>query len=114
MAGSRRSSSIALVRAGAAKVRQCTVTSGLPTSMTKEAFAKACDHCRQQDKYYGMRTSTTYKHTWCDTCQGRRLPKELRLVSLKKLQATRQIMHQKNRPETAATVRATNLNQGDR
>lgn len=94
-----------------ASPKQCPITSGVPTVMTKESFISACERCREQDKHQ-FSYARGYKNPWCDTCQGNKLPKELRIVSLKKLRAIRIIeMMKRNRPETAPTVLAINLNQ---
>jgi predicted metal-binding protein len=69
-------------------VRICPVTNGLPTTMTLEGFKAACERCREQDRhtYYAARG---YKFTWCDVCQGKMLPKELRVMRLQDLEQRR-------------------------
>lgn len=69
----------------------CPVTNGLPTTMTLDGFKEACERCREQDRH-GWEESRAYKHTWCDTCQGNRRPKELRIISLEKLIRDRKAM----------------------
>ena len=70
------------------KIKQCPVTSGRPTAMTKAAFEAACNRCREQDRR-NLWHDSHYKHNWCDTCQGKRHPKELRIVPLNRLMAER-------------------------
>lgn len=82
-------------------IKICPISSGLPTTMTLEGFKAACERSREQDRhnYDGQRA---YKFTWCDTCQGEKMPGELRIVSLEKLRAARKQQYKK-RPENAAT-----------
>ena len=70
-------------------IKICPITSGLPTTMTLEGFQAACERSREQDRhnYDGQRA---YKYTWCDTCQGRKMPKELRIVPLSQLRERRE------------------------
>lgn len=83
--------------------------------MTLESFEMACERCREQKPSDPWNPRYT-KHGWCDTCQGQRRPKELRIVTLKKLLAARLAermagYRREKRPGTAATVRANNRNQ---
>lgn len=70
-------------------IKICPVTNGLPTTMTLEGFKAACDRCREQDKHQ-LYHAKTYKHTWCDTCQGKQQPGELRIVPLSQLREKRE------------------------
>ncbi len=66
----------------------CPVTGGLPTAMTLDGFTSACTLIREQAKPSSW-DKRCYKQTWCDTCQGKKLPKELRVLSLEKLKKQR-------------------------
>lgn len=84
-------------------VKICPVTNGLPTTMTLAGFTAACDRCRDQDRH-GYDGQRAYKYTWCDTCDGRQRPKELRIVSLSRLEAERQARRERQkRPENGGT-----------
>ncbi|WP_310598818.1 hypothetical protein [Desulfobulbus sp.] len=80
-------------------VKICPVTNGLPTTMTLEGFQAACEKCREQDRA-GWDEQHHYKHTWCDTCQGKKRPRELRIESLAKLAGKRKMA--KRRPKKVA------------
>ena len=82
-------------------IKICPVTSGLPTTMTLEGFQAACERSREADRH-NYDSQRAYKYTWCDTCQGKKMPRELRIVSLDKLRAARKQQHKK-KPENART-----------
>jgi hypothetical protein len=74
-------------------VKLCPVTNGLPTVMSQVGFKKACKQAREQEKLSGALDARPYKFTHCATCKGKRLPQELRAVSLAELVGT----HKKSR-----------------
>lgn len=68
----------------------CPVTNGLPTTMTLESFKAACSQIREQERH-GAWDTRCYQHSWCDIFQGKKLPKELRVLSLDKLKRQRAV-----------------------
>ena len=84
-------------------VKICPVTNSLPTTMTAEGFEAACERYREADKHQ-LYHARAYKHTWCDTCQGKQRPQELQIVSLAKLTRHRRRKEaQRKRPGNAGT-----------
>jgi len=68
----------------------CPVTNGLPTTMTLAGFETACARIRNLDRNEWA-DKKNYKYTWCQICQGKQLPKELRVVKLDQLKKQRAV-----------------------
>jgi len=66
----------------------CPVTGGLPTTMTLAGFKKACRLAIEQARPDSW-NNRSYKHSFCDTCKGKRRPKELVLLSLEQIKKQR-------------------------
>lgn len=72
------------------KLRYCPVTGNIPTEMTQEAFDTACEAARVKERGKGYcRSKRKVVETWCDTCQGRRTPKGLTILTPKLAMAKR-------------------------
>ncbi len=69
-------------------LKTCPVTGGRPTAMTLSSFQTACGKCQESDKT-GWGRQESYRNPWCDVCQGKKLPKELEILDLKKLERKR-------------------------
>ncbi len=75
----------------------CPVTGGRPTTMTMEGFMAACERCQEQNRS-GWGQQQNYKNTWCDTCQGKHLPKELQVLQLAQMKKERaKVQYMKSR-----------------
>lgn len=78
-------SSNRLINTMVRKLQYCPVTGNMPTEMTQEAFDAACEQCRRNQQGTGyLRSKRKIIETWCDTCQGRKKPKGLRIITSKK------------------------------
>jgi len=66
----------------------CPVTGGLPTTMTLAGFKNACRLAIEQARPDSW-DKRSYKHGWCSSCQGKKLPKELRVLSLDQIKKQR-------------------------
>lgn len=65
-------------------LRQCPVTSGLPTRMSAAGWVAACSARRESAKKYATKS-------WCGICQGRFRPQELEIIEIGENMGTKKI-----------------------
>ncbi len=66
----------------ASVIKQCPITGGLPTRMTRSTFERMCNGQRDGLKKQGNFAGKRSRKTWCEVCRGKQIPAEVEFIEV--------------------------------
>ena len=97
-------------------LRQCPITGGMPTGMTRSAWNRACAAMRRGKVRiaggYQLRGGAHQAKTWCDVCGGKVLPRELTLLTDREAEEMAKVVNKIGVCESCGQKAALQTNRG--
>ena len=99
-------------------LRQCPITGGMPTGMTRSAWNRACAAMRRGKVRiaggYQLRGGARQAKTWCDVCGGKVLPRELTLLTDREVEDMAKVVNKIGVCESCGQKAALQTNRGQK